>query len=141
MRQILHSLFVVFLIAMSNSATDANPLDSFRWNYRILLVAAPATEVEERVAELKAAQAGIDERKVLWFVIDRQSVTSNHKQVLEEDFQSEVLKRYFKSIKAENTAVRLIGKDGGVKERAKTLDLARLFARIDAMPMRQAEMK
>lgn len=141
MRQILYSLFAAFLFMTTYAAADANPLAHFRWEYRIILVAAPATEVEERVAELKAAQAGIDERHVLWFVIDGQSVTTNYKQALDEDFQTEVLKSYFKGIKAESTAVRLIGKDGGVKERAETFDLARLFARIDAMPMRRVEMK
>jgi hypothetical protein len=35
----------------------------------------------------------------------------------------------------------LIGKDGGIKARADDLDLAALFERIDAMPMRRREME
>ena len=39
-----------------------------------------------------------------------------------------------------NAAVSLIGKDGGIKERASSLDLYDLFGAVDAMPMRQYEM-
>ena len=37
--------------------------------------------------------------------------------------------------------VRLVGKDGGVKlDRGEPVDIPTLFALIDAMPMRRAEM-
>lgn len=123
------------------AAAEENPLKSFRWDYRLILISAPATEAKERVAELKAAQAGIDERHVLWFVFDGQSVITNYRQPLGEGFRAAVLERYFKEVDPVSTALRLVGKDGGIKERAGQLDLAQLFARIDSMPMRQSEIK
>ncbi|HKK18082.1 MAG TPA: DUF4174 domain-containing protein [Opitutales bacterium] len=132
-------LFISFLIMSACASADPNPLSPFRWDYRIILIAAPSEKTGELVSELKREQAAIDERHILWFVTDGASLATNYPQEVEKDFGQKLVDDYFDGV--ERVQVRLIGKDGGVKEKAEKLDLAALFARIDAMPMRRAEMK
>jgi hypothetical protein len=55
--------------------------------------------------------------------------------------EAEALRRRF-SVQSGRFAVILIGKDGGVKMvREHEADLQEIFDRIDAMPMRQREMR
>jgi len=139
----MNKLFAYFLTGFSFIMTSGmmapQPLETYRWEHRIILVAAPADQAEDLVAELQQARAEILARHILWFVIDEESITSNDDEVPSRAFRTAVLNRYFKD--NSTIQVRLIGKDGGLKEKADTLDLTRLFARIDAMPMRQAEMR
>jgi hypothetical protein len=120
---------------------EGNPLKPFLWDYRVILVSASPDGVEDRVAELVRAQASIDDRHILWFVIDGESVATNHEQPLAKGFQPAVLKRFFAVQNGDKTQVRLIGKDGGVKAKVEELNLEKLFELIDSMPMRQAEMR
>ncbi|MFO8027110.1 MAG: DUF4174 domain-containing protein [Opitutales bacterium] len=122
------------------TSAEPSPLASFRWDYRIILVSTPAANAENVVSEFKSSCDAINERHILWFVLGGESVATNYAEPLPESFPTEVLKYYFKDA-SDETEVRLIGKDGGVKEKADALDLDRLFALIDSMPMRQAEMK
>ncbi|WP_202405758.1 MULTISPECIES: DUF4174 domain-containing protein [Halomonadaceae] len=45
------------------------------------------------------------------------------------------------SAQPDDVSVVLIGKDGGVKQRSRGLDVAGIFSLIDTMPMRQREMR
>jgi len=123
--------------------SEHDPLKSFLWDFRIVLVSTPSSEVDDHVSELKRAQEAINERHILWFVFGDDSVATNYDNAepLGEEFRPTVLKRYFSEQSEGKTQVRLIGKDGGVKARSAKLDLQQLFALIDTMPMRQAEMR
>lgn len=132
---------VQYLFFMTSFASaEPNPLGSFRWDYRIILVAAPVAEVEDIANELKEAKAGINERDILWFVFGGESFATNYTESLAKGFEKTVSDNYFKK-SGKKREVRLVGKDGGVKEKADNLDLERLFALIDSMPMRRAEMR
>ena len=116
----------------------ARPLEALaalRWQHRIIVVDAPSPEVSE---QLQAAQQGIDERDILWFVRHQGRLQSNVASPVDEALTRELEQRYFNRSDA---AVFLIGKDGGLKATADHLDLPALFARIDAMPMRRREME
>ncbi|WP_158279767.1 DUF4174 domain-containing protein [Coraliomargarita sinensis] len=118
---------------------ESNPLESFRWEYRLILIYTPTEEIDGALAKLKAAEPEIKERHILWFVFSERESRTNNSDPIEEDFRTEVLRHYFED--GETTQLRLIGKDGGIKEKADKLILERIFSLIDAMPMRQAEMK
>jgi hypothetical protein len=123
----------------SPSFAETDPLQPFHWKHRIILVSTDSDKAGETIADLKGAQAAIEERHIIWFVFSGQSLATNNRGPLPENFRTEVVQRYFGI--NDDTPVRLIGKDGGVKEKASDLNLQGLFARIDAMPMRRAEMR
>lgn len=131
-------LSLLFSTHMARSSES--PLEPFRWEQRIILVSAPQAESESLLARLKAAEAEINERDIHWFVFTTESSATNYQSGLPADFRADVMGRYFKDAGGA-TQVRLIGKDGGVKLREETLNIDRIFALIDTMPMRQAEMR
>lgn len=124
-------LAALFLLMTPLKSAPSNPLNSFRWDYRIILVSTTSDNLDGLVVKLESAKAAISERDILWFVMDEDSVVTNYSESLAKDFPQTIAKRYFVDQK---TQVRLIGKDGGVKEKAAELDLDRLFKLIDAMP-------
>ena len=91
-------------------------LTAHQWRHRVLVIDAPEQVTEDyrrQLASLDAAKAGLEERNL-------QVVTRTG---------------------APAFRVRLVGKDGGVKlDQATPLGVTTLFALIDAMPMRRAEM-
>ncbi len=91
-------------------------LTAHQWRRRVLVIDAPEQVTEDhrrQLASLDAAKAGLEERDVL--VVTRPGSPAFR--------------------------VRLVGKDGGVKlDQGAPIETATLFALIDAMPMRRAEM-
>jgi hypothetical protein len=90
-------------------------LTAHQWRHRVLVIDTPSRESSEyrrQSAALAAVSAGLQERHV------------------------EIVIQTAKAFR-----VRLVGKDGGVKlDRGEPVDVPTLFALIDAMPMRRAEM-
>lgn len=90
-------------------------LSTHQWRHRVLVIDTPSRESAEYRRQsdaLAASSAGLQERHV-------QVVTQTAKVF----------------------RVRLVGKDGGVKlNQGAPVDIPTLFALIDAMPMRRAEM-
>lgn len=133
-------VFSFLLLMTALHSAEPNPLERFLWDHRIILVSAPSEEVDAMVSELESRQSAIEERHVLWFIFSGRSLKTNYAKPLGKDFQAAVRKRFFKDDDS-GVQTRLIGKDGGVKAKLEKLDLPKLFARIDSMPMRQAEMR
>lgn len=121
----------------------AMDLDRYRWQHRLLLLFAP----QEDTPAYAAAAADIDRRSE--DILDRDLVVFH---LLEDgasrvdgrrlsDAEARQLRDRFEIAPGRFTAV-LIGKDGGVKlVRRDSIDLQAVFDRIDAMPMRQREMR
>lgn len=121
----------------------AMDLDRYRWQHRLLLLFAP----QEDTPAYAAAAADIDRRSEE--ILDRDLVVFH---LLEDgmsrvdgrrlsDAEARQLRDRFEIAPGRFTAV-LIGKDGGVKlVRRDSVDLQAVFDRIDAMPMRQREMR
>jgi hypothetical protein len=164
----LAPLLLILALAMPNATTstaytpdapgpdDAAPADTstfdlqaHQWTHRVLLVFAPSRDAErmqtqaERIAE---ARDGFVERDlvVVEVVADgpsrAQPTPSDHAEPI-TDASAEALRERF-AVPPDAFAVVLVGKDGTEKRRSE-LPLAApdLFATIDAMPMRQREMK
>ena len=91
----------------------------------------------ELINQLNLAKTEIEERDLLWFVLNAELLTSNYGGEISSSFGRDVREKYLvNSIKAV-----LIGKDGGVKNRQQVLSLDSMLALIDTMPMRQSEME
>lgn len=115
-------------------------LESLRWANRIFLVYGSAPGTDHAVDQLESFAAEIDDRQIAWFVLGDGRVRTNFEGPMDPSFEEHLKARYFNP-EPNGRAVVLIGKDGEVKSRLRDLDLDRLFAQIDSMPMRQQEMR
>lgn len=127
---------------------DPDPLSAYRWTHRLLVVHVPDTEAGR--ATLEAFRASLHDR--LEEVRDRDLLvipvgdlpragdTLRTEVALGAAERLEVRRRL--GLKDRVAQLVLIGKDGGVKARQSeaVFDLAGVFALIDSMPMRRAEM-
>lgn len=128
----------LFLIMAANLHSAKQGLERFQWENRLILVRAEPAERREIVRWFSDQRAAIEERHIVWFVLEGDVVETNYEGSMPENFAGKLGEaNYWK----EAETVLLIGKDGGVKSRQETLDLEALFRRIDSMPMRRAEMR
>jgi hypothetical protein len=116
----------------------------FRWEKRLVFVfaddAGTAAAAGATLAEAEA-EAGIEDRHVLWFVVRGDVVVSNFGGTLDPRLAATLRADYLPGTEPPPVAVVLVGKDGGVKYRATGLDLNDIFREIDGMPMRRREMR
>jgi hypothetical protein len=115
-------------------------LESLRWANRIFLVYASAPGTDRAVEQLESFAAEIEDRQIAWFVLGDGRVRTNLEGPMDPAFEQHLKSRYFNP-EPNGPVVVLIGKDGEVKSRLPDLDLDRLFAQIDSMPMRRQEMR
>ena len=116
----------------ATSPADADPLALYRWNARILVVFAP-NEGDPQLARQKDLLVGVGHG-----VAERDLVVL---EAIGSSSEADRLRRKFGVPDGEFRAV-LVGKDGGAKL-TDTAPIApdRLFATIDAMPMRRQEVR
>jgi len=122
-------------MAIASGEAPLTALAALRWQHRVILVDGAVPDAVER---LRAADQAIAERHIVWLVAHPERLQSNYSGPLGEALPRELQRRFFSQSDA---SVFLIGKDGGLKASDHRLDLPTLFARIDAMPMRQREMR
>jgi len=133
------TIFLFLLSLTMNQSTD--PLSGYRWENRILLIFAnekEQSEVKNQLQHFKTHHAGLKERDLILFEVygDKGSGPEGTLESEEVDY----LQSRFNP-QGDYTII-LVGKDGGEKLRqSKLLDHKKLFATIDAMPMRQSEMR
>ena len=105
---------------------------SLQWKHRVLLLFAPDDHASALVRQrsiLDADPKGLDERDIRVF-----AVTGNASNAPD-------LRKQF-DVRTDQFAVVLIGKDGGRKlKKNAPVELAALYGKIDAMPMRRDEMR
>lgn len=112
-------------------------VEEMRWRHRVILVQSDQS-CDGEIKTLQEANDEITDRHILWFVFCGEIVETNFSGNLSEDFARNTKSKYFSGSSSEAV---LIGKDGGVKNRAQSLDLLALNQQIDTMPMRQREMR
>lgn len=118
-------------------------LSEFQWQNRLLLLFAPGQDdaaYQDQLEQFSAEQAGFVERDLLVFELladgnsrwDGQAIALSDVNTLRAQFD----------IGPEDFAVVLVGKDGTEKRRdTQPMDPQIIFLEIDAMPMRQREMR
>jgi hypothetical protein len=123
---------MIFLGALCmTTAIQAAPFDEFRWSKRVLVVVAPASdaaaEAQRRIYQ--QAAKGMSKRAIV--LIDVRDDSARSRQI-----------RSWLATDGKRFRVFLIGKDGHTTISSETpLAAEDLFARVDAMPMRQDEMR
>lgn len=129
--------FFLFIQAGFVDAEDVtlDSIDQLRWSSRVILVKIDDDD-HQTLTLLENAEQEINERHINWFVFTRNTFYSNFKNRIGRDFRSQTLSQYLGA----DDRVVLLGKDGYVKLKSATLELEKIFALIDSMPMRQMEM-
>lgn len=136
------------------SSADPFELSTLKWSHRPLLVFAPGAQAElyqEQVRLLapEAIRAGLVDRDmvVLHLLSEGESVLvrpaeegEKKRQLLTVEAMAALRERF--DVPDGTFATILVGKDGTEKRRDRTtVHPERLFSTIDAMPMRQREMR
>lgn len=145
-RPLVASALAVILLAVGAALVPARAvaagLGDYLWGYRPLLVFAPTPNdprLAETVSRIEASRCDFADRDMVLGLIVSEGTSTLDGQVVGAD-QSQQLRSQF-GIEAGSFSVVLIGKDGGEKLRVNDVpDLATIYAVIDGMPMRAAEM-
>jgi len=117
-------------------------MDLYQGRYRPVAISAPSEDSEELRQQrslFASAVDGLRERDIVLIEAVGQKIAT----IVGPDCDSSAqdLRAHY-GIDASRFSVVLVGKDGGVKLRAEeAVPAEKLFALIDAMPMRQREMR
>jgi hypothetical protein len=104
-------------------------LDQYLWKNRPVLLFAPSERDEAYGLQMETLAA------------DKSGLAERHIVVL-SDVSAHGGSQLREALEIDGFEIVLIGKDGGVKLRSKTpLDVEKLYAVIDSMPMRRREMR
>jgi hypothetical protein len=138
---VMNKAFIVIVLFLStfgfaSGGVSLDGIDALEWKNRVVLVWSN-DRIEDLKAIFDANQYEIDDRDILWFIIYGDQVYTNYTGSISQSFVANTNERYF----TKRGNVLLIGKDGGIKKVADSLDLENLFRAIDSMPMRKLEMK
>jgi len=133
-----------------NVYSQETDLNHFKWKNRLVLVISKdgkEPEYQKQIEEFTKKPEGYNERKLVVLDIQKNKFRKiefiDNKTMLVNKWQeNNDLYREYASRK-EYFKVLLIGLDGGIKrtKKRKILSKSSLFAIIDGMPMRRAELK
>ncbi|WP_088330586.1 DUF4174 domain-containing protein [Lacimicrobium sp. SS2-24] len=135
------------LLAFSLPVSAKAPLtdlSALQWKHRVLLLnAASANQANLFQTRLLRASDEVQARHLYWFIVPADinadtPLLSNYPGTVSSQLGRQLKRTYFRS---STDRIVLIGKDGGIKYTDRTLQFKTLWARIDAMPMRKAEMR
>lgn len=130
------------LVLAAAGPARAGALDKYQWKRRLLLVFAPVKPHPNLVVQrqrLKEAADGLKEREITVIEVVQDTVFIGGTPSIE--FNAKQLRKEYGVSIVEFTAV-LIGKDGEEKlRRTEAVTVDELFETVDAMPMRQQEMR
>ncbi|MCS3902274.1 hypothetical protein J2T55_000270 [Methylohalomonas lacus] len=139
MKKLIASLLLLF-IALPAAAEFG--LEQFKDQQRPLLVFSPDNKhaaYQETTRAVAARQEGFDRRDMVLLSVFRNTGSADDYYLSSAD-ANQLRDRY--DIADEEFRLLLIGKDGGIKfESNEAANLDELFELIDAMPMRQREMR
>lgn len=139
---LIGSLLLGLGAARAEDVPAPQGLLDYRWEARIVLVFAPSEDAPLLVAQRAAFDSdrtGLAERDVVVHTVLPDRVTPDLGTLPQESADA-LRERY--DVAPDAFAAILIGKDGGEKLRTETVLMPEtLFQTIDAMPMRQREMR
>ena len=136
-------LIGLFTGAAFGEDTVSVDLNAYQWKNRLLLLFASSEEDQAYLTlkkEIDRQAMEVKDRDLLVFYVLERDESQLDQERLNPD-QALYLKKRL-SVPSGRVTIVLIGKDGYEKLRQESpVDLKEIFAIIDAMPMRQQEMK
>ena len=146
LKAILLALMMVALLSIGSrhiSLANSLYLSQFQWKNRLLFLFAPNRNhplfepLHKSLADQKTEAA---DRDLVVFEILESGPSSMNTNYLDSQAGQKLRDKF--NMQRGRFAVILVGKDGGIKlNRRDPTQLADIFALIDAMPMRQDEMR
>lgn len=133
--------FTIFL--MTEFQLNAQHFSQHRWQNRVILIHTPDVDEdrwEQQLSILLADLPGLAERKLVVYQIRE----GYYKKGLQQkgNWAKITANSSRPSIASQSFEIMLIGLDGGIKLRQnELLPLVELYALIDGMPMRRAEIR
>ncbi|MCK0137145.1 DUF4174 domain-containing protein [Arenibacter sp. S6351L] len=127
--------------------TNGQDLKKHQWENRVVIIVSQNEDsraYQEQITEFNSLPKELKERKIIVYQVLPDRYKLMNYQIKGKDIEwitSPTLFDKFANNK-EDFKVILIGLDGGIKlEKIEVLSTSELFATIDVMPMRRAEMK
>lgn len=118
-------------------------LEAFQWKNRIILVFAPSSNSDaykRQMQEFEGREHGILDRELIILELFEDGETRQGNKSLSERVAPRMRRQF--EVGEGDFVLILIGKDGTVKLRSnRPVAASKLFGLIDAMPMRQEEMR
>ena len=145
LKSILLTMAIAAILPGSGRNAIAEPLDlsQFQWKNRLLFIFAPNRNhplFEPLHKSLAAQKTEAADRDLVVFEILESGPSSVNTNYLDPQAAQKLRDKF--DVQRGRFAVILVGKDGGIKlNRRDPTQLADIFALIDAMPMRQDEMR
>lgn len=138
-----HIITLLNIFAMTTLNINAQDLQKYKWENRLVLIFAENENQEvyqNQLKELKSSKEGLTDRKILIYHI----LPEKFKIGLTLETNWEKSNKLFDNIINDDTQFKvvLIGLDGGIKlQQNELLSTEKLFVTIDKMPMRRIEIK
>jgi hypothetical protein len=118
-------------------------MSRYRWERRPLLVFAPSADdarLARQLADVARSRPDFEARDMVLVTIAHDGLAEAEGVALTAAETRALRERY--GVAADRFAVKLVGKDGGVKRSDDApVDMRSIYALIDTMPMRQREMQ
>ncbi|MEH2364395.1 DUF4174 domain-containing protein [Nostoc sp.] len=137
----------VSIAGTAQGSTPAIKMSSFnlssqKWQNRVLLVFAPSVDNQSYQQQMQLLQqkSGFQDRDLVLVQVLATNESYANGQLIDQSSAAKLRNRF--RVNKENFRVILVGKDGGVKRQYTTpVRATTIFEQIDAMPMRQQEMR
>ncbi|MCH2174785.1 MAG: DUF4174 domain-containing protein [Lentisphaeria bacterium] len=129
------ALTVLIFATSYRKAPKDKGLSELKWKNRLLFITTTGTL---ELKQLYQQKKEIQERHLIWFVKNQTGIQTNFTGRLSSKMTADIKG---KLTTLGNKGVLLIGKDGEEKMRETNLNLSHIYQKIDAMPMRQKEMR
>lgn len=128
--------FLLSASAHSGEHSELSNLESLEWKNRIVVVNELNNQAQT-LATFEQNTFELDDRKIIWFIIQDNTLKSNYSGRL----SANLLHNIFKNYSIGSGKVALIGYDGELKQLYDSVDVNGIFSAIDSMPMRIQEMR
>jgi hypothetical protein len=130
-------LSVIILMVFSSLNNDNVTLNDLRWKNRVVIFFQGQGQKETK--DIDSLKSELEERKIVFLSIG-DTFTTNSEYKFSQKFIRSLKEKY--ALKNSDGNWLLIGLDGGVKLKSEdSLDWDLVFRTVDAMPMRQSEIK
>jgi len=130
-------LFSLFLFVTVWQQDKPKSIEDFQWKNRLVLYFQSGSN--PNLSFTDSLEHEIQDRKIIYLIFN-DSIVSNHDMDFSDEYLTYLHKKY--KMGAKKNCWVLIGLDGGVKSRVEDeWDWARIFKTVDAMPMRQSELR
>jgi hypothetical protein len=130
-------LSVIILMVFSSLNNDNVTLNDLRWKNRVVIFFQGQGQKETK--DIDSLKSELEERKIVFLAIG-DTFTTNSEYKFSQKFIRSLKEKY--ALKNSDGNWLLIGLDGGVKLKSEdSLDWDLVFRTVEAMPMRQSEIK